>query len=359
MRCFRPLAAFAFVTISILGARQANAQSTNASASLDRAIVASSTTLTEAQKAAIQTFAAGEVETIATSTDQAALDAARRTLTDPPRDPAATAVFRRGYSIVLTPLLSPIAAGSDLRRAILAMQVLRFLRSNEALDVLLNRASSAMEKDGTRRIVAAGLAADLAVDADLSTIQVEALAKRLAACALAETDPFALQQQLEGFNSFLKRPQLTPDTARNVRKAEFDSIVALASSIAKNSSADGRVASVYRALISVRNQWVEMPVAEKSAAAPQLARGLIDLLKASERQWTTGHASAHTSTAYAGMCNSAEVLLRLVDRSIRPNAPRTSDDGVLPKTWDASDKPAFTAEVKRWSDAVATYKRES
>ena len=355
MRCFRPLAALALLTIPLLGGSQASAQS-NASPSLDRAIVASAASLTDAQKAAIQAFASTEVETIATSTDQAALDAARRALTDPPRDPAATAVFRRGYSTVLTPMLSPVAAGTDLRRSILAMQALRFLRSNEALDVLLNRASAATEKDATRRIVAAGLAADLALDADLSTIQIEALSKRLATCALAETDPFALQQQLEGFNAFLKRPGLTPDTAKNVRKAEFEAIAALAGSIAKNSAADARIASVYRALISVRNQWVEMPTAEKTAAAPQLARGLVDLLKASEKQWAGGHADTQMSTAYAGLCNSAEVLLRLVDRSVRPNAPRTSDDGVLPKTWDASDKSAFTAEVKRWSDAVATYK---
>lgn len=333
-----------------------NAQAPNASTSLDRTVLASTAPLSDAQKTAIQTFATAEIETIGTSSDQGDLDAARRTLTDPPRDPAATAIFRRGYSTVLTPLLVPVAAGTDLRRSILAMQVLRFLRSNEALDALLNRAAAATEKDATRRIVASGLATDLALDADLSPMQTEAIARRFTICALAETDAFALQQQLEGFSALLKRAQLTPDTAKNVRKAEFEAIASLAVSIAQTKGADARVGSVYRALISVRNQWVEMPTAEKTIAAPQLARGLVELLKASDKQWTDGHANPQASAAYIGMCNSAEVLLRIVDRSMRPNAPRTSEDRVLTKTWESSDKAAFTAEVKRWSDAVSAYK---
>ena len=356
MRCFRPFAAVLLSASALFGASQACAQSPNASTSLDQSIIASSAVLTEAQKTAIKAFAQTQVQLLATANDQAELESARRILTDAPRDPAATAIFRRGYSTVLIPLLTPVASGTDLRRAIFAMQALRFLRSNEAVDALLNRASLATEKDGARRLVAAGLAADLLSDADLSPIQMEAIAKRLGICALAETDSFALQQQLEGFNALLKRSQLPADTAKSVRKSEFEAIALLASSIAQQPNADARMNAVYRALISVRNQWVEMPTAEKTAAAPQLARGLVDLLKASDKQWTSVRANANLSPSYAGMCNSAEVLLRLVDRSMRPNAPRSTDDRVLPKTWESADKAAFTAEVKRWSDAVATYK---
>jgi hypothetical protein len=118
---------------------------------LDRAIVASTAPLTEAQKTALGTFLAKHIEAVKSGTDAAATDESRMAVVAMLRDPAATTQFRRAVATAFVADLGPVVKGSDSRRAIVAMQLLRFTRAQEALDVVLERTSPAAERRPVHR----------------------------------------------------------------------------------------------------------------------------------------------------------------------------------------------------------------
>jgi hypothetical protein len=329
---------------------------------LDRSILSSGTALNEAQKKSIATFGAPSFETIKTSTDNKALEDARTTLTAPLRDPGSTAAFRKGYGTVLVAELGPVAKGKDLRRALLAMQVIRFARSSEAFDLLVERTSPASEGDAGKRIAAASLLIDGIGEADVPNAYFEGAARRLRDAAAAETDWRALQQKLLAISAVASRKELPAESARNIRRMQAEALSAVAKAIRASTKADTRALAVQRVLIGVRNDMLQMPQADRSAYGKALAPMLGELLAAASAQWTSAHENAELKASYGSLSNACEVLLRLVDRAERPSAyagsKPDSDARILGPAWDSNEKAKFDAEVKRWTDIVgaAPYK---
>ncbi len=324
---------------------------------LDRGIIATAAPLTDAQKAAVSTFAASALDAIRDGTDATEMVDARWTLVTPARDPAATAPFRKGYSAILITELTPVIKGKDLQRAVNAMQVIRFTRTSESVDVLIERSNSASENDPGKRLAAASLLADSFEDLDASNAFLETAARRIRDAASTEPDWIALQQKLAAISTAAKRKELPPDNARNIRKAQAEAIAAVAKSIKSNTTADERMQALQRALIGVRNDLLLLQQADRTAAAKTLAPAMGDLLTASSTHWEAGHNNATLAPSYAAVVNSCEVMLRLIDRSERPQAyagaKADADTRVLATAWEASDKAKFDAEVKRWNAIVS------
>ncbi len=342
---------------------------TSGQTALDRAIIAAAAPLTDAQKAAVSTFAASALEAIRDGTDATEMVDARWTLVTPARDPAATAPFRKGYSAILITELTPVIKGKDLQRAVNAMQVIRFTRTPESVDVLIERSNAATEPDAGKRLAAASILADSFEDLDASNAYLETAARRLRDAASTEPDWIALQQKLAAISTAAKRKDLPPDNARNIRKAQAEAVAAVAKSIKSNTTADERMQALQRALIGVRNELLLLQQADRTAASKTLAPAMGDLLTASSAQWAAGHAGGSSSgsrgvevnpalaPSYAAVVNSCEVMLRLIDRAERPqayaNAKPDADARVLANAWDAGDKAKFDAEVKRWNAIVS------
>ncbi|MFM7052525.1 MAG: hypothetical protein ACKOYN_10395 [Planctomycetota bacterium] len=345
----RPLIAACILAASLAGTAVAQ--------QLDRAIIAASAPLTEAQKSAVGAFASNHLRTIREMPSGSAVNDARTALVSPMRDPAATASFRKGMAQVLVAELGPVAKGSDLRAAVVAMQVLRFTRSPEAIDVLVDRATPSAERDPGKRVSAGSLAADAFEDLDANNAFIESAARKLRDAAVAETDWLAMQQKLAAIGSAARRGDLSPDSARKIRLLQVDAISGLSKAIAAAKEADPRMQAVHRALIGLRNDLLTMKEADRSALAKPLAAALAGLMAAGAAQWDSAHANPTLSASYSGTMNLAEVMLRLIDRGERPSAyagtKPDSDSRVLAPAWDAKDKAKFEAEAKRWAGIVA------
>jgi hypothetical protein len=326
-------------------------------ASLDKSIIAAGAALTEPQKAAVGSFIDAPAEAIRSSDRTGEVESARQTLITPARDPSATTAFRRAYSAAVLAELAPVAKGRDLRRAIVAMQVIRFLRTQEAVDALVERTSPSAEPDAGKRIAAATLVADSCEDLEVANAAFDSIARRLRDHATAETDWIALQQKLSAIAAPVKRRDFPADNARNVRRAQAEAIAGVAKAMRAGTAADGRMQAMQRALIGVRNDLLTLGQSDRSAVAKTLAPALSELLAATLAQWDSAHANASMNASYEAVANSCEVLLRLLDRGERPQAyAGTAPDGdsrVLGSAWASKDKARFEAEAKRWAGIVA------
>jgi len=331
------------------------------SSGIDRAIITAGTALNDAQKSALGAFVSKQAEEIRDSQDARAVEEARIALVTPARDPAATATFRRAYSIALAAELAPIAKGSDLRRALNAMQALRFGRTSESIDVLLDCANPAGESNAAKRIAAAGLVSDAFEDLDANNAYFESAARRLRDAMQGESDWIAIQQKLAGIASAARRKELPTDNARNIRKTQAEALAALAKSINAGSTADARMQSAQRSLVTLRNDLLVMPAADRAAVAKVLAPALADFIRAGVAHWDAARGDATLSASYGSVFNSCEVLLRIIDREERPQAYSGSrpdaDARILLPAWESSDKAKFEAEAARWAGIVAAYKK--
>ncbi|MEY2716455.1 MAG: hypothetical protein RIT24_2798 [Planctomycetota bacterium] len=327
-----------------------------AQSAVDRSTLSSTAPLTEAQKSAIESFASKHIDTIKDGNDAKKVEEARMALLTPARDPAASPTFRKTYAIMLIGELGATVKGRDVRRAINAMQVLRFTRTPEGLDAIIERAMPSAETEPSKRIAAAGLASDAFEDLDAVNAYFETAARRLKEAAVAESDPIAMQQKFAAISSAARRRDLPPENARAVRRQLVDGIAAIAKSIRGSSKADSRVMALQRALIGVRNDLLEMSGAERTAVSKVLAPALADLIAAAGAQWASAHDQPALSQSYGSLLNSCEVLLRLIDRSERAAAYSGSksegDARILTPAWESKDKAKFDAESKKWSDIV-------
>lgn len=324
--------------------------------SLDRAIIGATAPLSEAQKSALDGFMAKHVDAIKDGLNAADIEEARTALIAVARDPAASATFRKAMVQELIAELGATVKGRDPRRAINAMQVMRFTRTAEGLDAIIDRTAPANESEAGKRIAAASLAADAFEDLDAANPYYESASRRLKDAAVAEADPIALQQKLAAIAACARRKDLPPENARAARKNLIDAIALISKSVRASAAADARIQSLQRALVGVRNDVLEMSQAERSAIAKTLPAALVDLMAAAGAQWASAHESSAMSASYGSVMNSCEVLLRLIDRSERASAyAGTRPDGdarILTPAWESKDKAKFDAESKKWADIV-------
>ena len=351
---FRPLfGSLILGSVLAFGGSTALGQATT----LDRTIVASTGALNDGQKSAVSAFVGKHAEAIRTGTDARSVEDARGALTTPARDPAASPNFRKAYAVILITELSPVVKGSDLHRSLNAMQALRFSRTPEALDLIIERTAVASEPSAAKRIAAASLAGDAFEDLDASNAYYETAARRLRDAAVSETDWLALQQKLAAIGAAARRKDLPADNARNVRKAQAEAIASLAKGMKASAKADARMQAIQRTLVGLRNDLLVMQSADRSAVSKVLAPALSDLVASATAQWDAAHADATMAASYASVLNNCEVLLRLIDRGERPQAyAGTKPEGdarVLGPSWDAKDKAKFEAEATRWAGIVS------
>jgi len=326
-------------------------------ATLERSVVSASGTLTQAQGAAVDAFVQRHAPVVRDTTDPRRLEEARNALITPSRDPASTIAFRKAYATVLARELGAAVSGSDLRRSLHAMQALRFTRAPEGLDLILERTDARSESNAGKRLAAASLVVDAFEDLDANNAYYEGVARRLRDACAGESDWLALQQKLQAIGAGARRKDLPADTVRSIRRSQAEAIAEVARSMKSAQKADPRMQALQRALVTLRNDLLLMSTADRSAMAKVLAPALADVVASGLSHWDAAHADPVLSDSYGATLNSCETLLRLLDRSERPQAyagTRPETDGrVLTPAWEAKDRAAFEAESKRWSGIVS------
>jgi hypothetical protein len=335
-------------------APEAGIQSTTGS--LDRSILTATSSLSSAQQSQLQAFVDIWGGTLADSTDQRRLDEARRVLIDPLRDPASTAVFRRAISQLLIDRLEATIAGNDAQRAIHAMQVVRFLRTPESVDVLTSRVSPERESDVGKRLAASSILASALSDAEIGQIQFDGASRAIAAASEREENSLVLLQNLRALAAIQRRPNVPPASAELARITQVRVLRGLIASLAARSEADERMSVVNRALVALRNQWLEIARPDAAKLGPVLAPALGEVLEAAGKHWESARRNESLRQTYAGAIASAETLLRIIDRNARPNEYRGQPEGearVLEPAWQKGDRAAFDAELARWKTVLA------
>jgi hypothetical protein len=326
---------------------------------IDRAILTASTPLDGAKNTALKDFVTRWTEDLSGSSDPAEVTAARNALIEPARDPSATPIFRRSYSQAVLAELKPVVTGKDLRRAVNALQIARFLRSPEAVDLIVERISPTAESDQNKRLAAASTLAAAVTDADLSPVQCDGITRDLLAAATAEKDDQVLVQEMKVLAGISRRSGLPAASAEAALAAQVKVFTTLADSVAASPKADARMTSVARALVMLRNQWLDLPRPLATKVGPSLGRPIGTVLQTADGHWETARSDPETQSAYEIGVATSETLLRLVDRIMRPTAypapkPGVKDDEarVLASSWTGNMKDAFSAEVKRWMGII-------
>jgi len=325
---------------------------------LDRAITTTTTALSGAQTAVLKTFVEGWIDQIANGKDANEWDEARRTLIEPLRDPAASSAFRRAFATIALPKLDELVAGKDSQKAIYAMQVARYTRTTESVELLKNRISPETESDAGKRLAAASTLAEALTNADLNQPQFDAVIRAITSAAEREKNPLVVLQLLDALVSIVKRSggqNVTPTPPLSVaaaRDAQVKVIHSLVDSIAAGKTADARMAAVQRAVLSMRNQWVDIKGPERTALGTALAPALVDVISIAQNHWESGHKDERLTRTYGDAVVTVETMLRIIDKAARPNAA-PSPEKVLGTAWDNSSKSDFDAEFARLKGIVA------
>jgi hypothetical protein len=326
--------------------------------SLDRAIVTASSPLGAQQNEALEAFIGGWINVLESSSNARNLVSARQNLVDSFRDGTATPIFRRAFSGIAVPRLEPIVKGKDLQRAIMAMQVARFIGTPESIALLTARLNVAQEADAGKRLSAASNLIGALSDAKLTAVEFTTAARAIGAAASSETDALVVLQQVRALSSLVRRSDLPPQAATFARTTQVEVLRSLLQQLREGSAADARIGILNQALITLRDQWLQLKEAERTAVGPTLAPALADVFAIGGKQWETARSDPEQATQYAEAIAIAEVLLRSVDRTVRPNGGGTGAEKAIATAWDAGNKSAFDAEVAKWTTVLgaAPYK---
>ncbi len=319
---------------------------------IDRAIVTATAPLSSKQQADLEAFASTWADLLANPKNPRSLDDARRTLTEPLRDPAATLVFRRAVAQALLPKLEPIIDGVDLQRAIHAIQVVRFLRTPEAVEALAGRLGADKNADVGKRLVIASTLVQMLEDADLNPVQCDGIARTITAAALKETSGMVMGGEIRALSSIARRPNLAASSVELARLSQASILQSLVSSIGAKTDADPRMQSVPDLIVHLRGEYLAQggPVQTKFGVA--LAPALVDVLAAASKQWESARKDAQLIQAYANAVAYAETLLRVIDPKVRSNQTPPTAEKAIANAWDSDNHQAFDAEVAKWKTVV-------
>jgi hypothetical protein len=191
---------------------------------------------------------------------------ARSELISVARSPSATPIFLRAYGDAVIAEIQPVIAGSDTFRAINAMQAVRFLRTPDAVSLILDHADPDRETDASKRLVAAGLLASAITDAELNPAQLDGTTRRIASVAAAESEWMILLQSMEALDSIARLPNAP---AASVALARRSQVSTLEGAISRMKGSPELVEAVYRTLLELRNQLVRMSARERGEFARQ------------------------------------------------------------------------------------------
>lgn len=316
---------------------------------LPREIITATAPLTGDQSKALTSFVEGFVNTIETTQDGRSMDDARRALIEPLRDPSSTPVFRRAFSVAATSRLAPIVKGTDTQRAIHAMQVAAFIGTPESLALLTGRLGSGEPDAAKRQNAASTLAHALESVVGLTAVDFDAINRAIFAAATAETESTVLLRELRALSVIATRTGVPESSAALARTNQVTIVRGLLAQIAASTSADPRMSIVGRAIGDMQKQWTKLTSAHEKLG-PAIAPLLVEVLKASAKQWDAAHGS--DATAYSDAVAGSEVLLRVIDARLRSKAGEVSPAGAIVKAWEANDKAGFDALVEKWSKVV-------
>lgn len=306
----------------------ANAQSRgDTGRPLDRGLVSSTKPLSGEQLDQVKAFAAAQLEALANG-DADDLITARNALIQDARRPGVTGVFLRAFSSELVPgiekMLQQQGDGMQTMRAENGLRILAFLRTPEALQLIVATTNPADVKDNSRRLVAAGLvpiAVEAVPQSGLGSAVLTSTARRLSENLVEDSDWIVVLEDLRAMNAIALNRTLTKENRSEVRDMQFNAYARLANGIASSDTPSPIVKAIYRAMLGLRERLLDNSTAG-DISNRQIANTLREMLKrigsAAVRQWNGLEADPAMFQAYEGTLRVGAQLLSLLERRQDP-----------------------------------------
>lgn len=335
---------------------------------LPERIVTANEGLTAADLEALAKFVDELVNIVETSRTPGALEDARRDLVEPFRSGLAKAGFRNAYSNAAVKRLKPVIEGSDVQRAIVAMQVAAFIGTKDSLSLIVSRLD-ASERDVAKRqnaastighameMIAGSNAPPQESGARLNDVDIDTFTRTITSAAEKEPEVSVVLQELRALSIIAGRPGIGAKSAALARERHVQVVEAVLARVEASKTPDVRIQIVTAAVADFQRQWTRN-TASHSTVGPVIAPLLAKVLKTSGAQWDAAHGSGSAvgddavMRDYADAVAGAEVLLRVIDSRLRSGAAPVTAEGEIKKAWDSNDRAAFDAAVAKWIKIV-------
>lgn len=303
-----------------------------------------SNSLSTAQQGQIEDFAKFYCNNLS-SYDIILAEDAKKKLLEPLRALVVTPHFLSIYTKRLVPYLKPVIKGDSPYAAVNAFQVIGFIGTDEALDVIENHLSFDDEKSFAKRLWAVK-AFVIAVDSgNLSANQQNPVLRQLGLACKAETQPMILHSQ---FNAIAKvKSPIARDVLLGAVSAKLDGLAA-------QENPSELMGVIYPALISLRDQYLILAPNQQRALGTNIAPTLCKVFNVSLAHWNAMQLDEKLKSkfaiSYEGANRVAEGFLKTIARKIgSQETPRTQ----IADAWADGDKSRFEAEHKMWHDFVS------
>ncbi len=297
--------------------------------------------LTPQHRDQIRTYAEFYCNQLATG-DIPAVERAKRQLLDPLRAPRVTGDFRSAYSKGLMPGLAGVIDGDNPHAAVNAMQIVGFLGTPAALDVLKDHIDSKDEDCFEIRLWAAKAFRMAAEAARLDADDLNPLLRQLGAACRSETDPSVLRRQFEAIAS------VDSSIARQVL---LSAVGKKLDELQRQTEPSRLMEAIYPALVLLRNQYLDqrLGAADQKVFGKDVANLLCKVFEVGLAHWDKVQSDEQTRTeigrSYRGAIRVAESFLKTIDRTMRAaEPPRTQ----LVTAWENVNKSRFEAEHQDW-----------
>lgn len=301
--------------------------------------------LTPQQRDQIRTYGEFYCNQLATG-DIPAVERAKRQLLDPMRAPMVTGEFRLAYSKVLTPGLAGVIDGDSPHAAVNALQLLGFLGTPTALNVLKDHLDSKDEDCFEIRLWAARAFRMAAEAGRLDADDLNPLLRQLGAACRSETDPPVLRRQFEAIAS------VDSSIARDVL---LSAIGKKLDELQGQAEPSRLMEAIYPALLRLRDQYLNprLTAADQKVFGKDVAHLLCKVFEVGWAHWDNIQANEQTRTeigrSYRGAIRLAENFLKTIDRTVRTAEPPRTQLGAA---WENADKSRFKAEHQAWRDVL-------
>jgi hypothetical protein len=276
---------------------------------LPTSVIASSAALSPRDRQLVAAYVSEWGRRLAES-DPAEVTRARAELISPARSPSATPVFLRAYSEEVLGALAPVIASDDTFRAINALQVLRFLRTPEAVEAIASRCDHSAESNRGKRQAASSLLGAAIAATSFTPAQLDGLTRRIGGMAAGETQWMTLLQLLRTLQTIAAQPGL-PAASTDLVRSTF--ATALRTTTTRATAANGNpelIHAVQRSLLGIREQFVRLGGGARQEFARQMAP-VLETIRTSTAE-ATGRAPADLQPTFRSTAELAEQLAGLM-----------------------------------------------
>jgi len=277
------------------------------------------------------------------------VDHARGKLGEPLRAVRVSEVFRFEYSDAVVVHLNTVVREGTPHAAMNAMQLLALLGTPASLEVILDHANIEQEPDfGIRLWAAIGFPTAVGQNA-LPNNEINKALREFGEAAASEARAavnggddgkirwLLLRRQFEAISSV---------KSRTSREVQVKVIKAVTKAMDHRQGPSDLMQATYRALLLMRNEYLDLSAADQEIMGKSLAPILCDLCTVAAAHWDGAQEDDTARASYGGAVHVSENLLKMIDSRVRPNqtGPRTE----LGSSWQNRQKNRFTNDHNKW-----------